>query len=380
MKTKFILFFLILSLNNLSFCAGVEISPKEIYEALDLTNKINPNFYEILGVKQDSSEEEIKKNYHKLRLKWHPDKNTDKRLSEAVFKTINNAYSKLTNPRSSRSTATLTEDSLFRAIGIEDKNQHGLKFFSLNEEADLTDLDSRKSTFQDRLKLAIDYSPTIISTVQSRLNTEYKVAKEEISKEPTSDVLDTKLIEEEASEILPEIKEGHDHYSKEVLDVVRTADAEQYKKLKENNFTLWQQVEKIKSDLFESIKTYNYKRFNDILKILTDNKRLGLGNEIYLDIFVIISKALVTEDNVKNIEENNRLKYIISSLMDYISAPIVIKTITRFVNRIKVNEEDPKYKDQILKLLSDLQKEYEEYQKSGGGKNFTEFLIKMKSI
>jgi len=57
------------------------------------------NPYEILGVSQNSSEDEIKKAYKKLALEHHPDKFTDeneKKLHEEKFKEINEAYQQIT--------------------------------------------------------------------------------------------------------------------------------------------------------------------------------------------------------------------------------------------------------------------------------------------
>jgi molecular chaperone DnaJ len=56
------------------------------------------DYYEILGVAKNSSEEEIKKSYRKLAMKYHPDRNPDSKESEEKFKEVKEAYEMLTNP------------------------------------------------------------------------------------------------------------------------------------------------------------------------------------------------------------------------------------------------------------------------------------------
>ncbi|MES2296382.1 MAG: molecular chaperone DnaJ [Pseudomonadota bacterium] len=56
------------------------------------------DFYEILGVAKNSSEDEIKKAYRKLAMKYHPDRNPDSKESEEKFKEVKQAYEMLTNP------------------------------------------------------------------------------------------------------------------------------------------------------------------------------------------------------------------------------------------------------------------------------------------
>ncbi|MGB4882657.1 MAG: molecular chaperone DnaJ [Neisseria sp.] len=52
----------------------------------------NQDFYETLGVARSASDEDIKKAYRKLAMKYHPDRNPDNKASEDKFKEVQKAY------------------------------------------------------------------------------------------------------------------------------------------------------------------------------------------------------------------------------------------------------------------------------------------------
>src|SRR4249919_3984577 len=60
------------------------------------------DYYEVLGVNRDSSDEEIKKSYRKLAMKFHPDRNPDSKDSEEKFKEAKEAYEVLSEPEKRR--------------------------------------------------------------------------------------------------------------------------------------------------------------------------------------------------------------------------------------------------------------------------------------
>jgi molecular chaperone DnaJ len=57
-----------------------------------------PDYYKILGVAKNASDEEIKKSYRKLARKYHPDANPGDKTAEERFKQISQAHDVLSDP------------------------------------------------------------------------------------------------------------------------------------------------------------------------------------------------------------------------------------------------------------------------------------------
>lgn len=57
------------------------------------------DYYSVLGLQRNASQDEIKKAFRKLALKYHPDRNQGNKEAEAKFKDINEAYQVLSDPQ-----------------------------------------------------------------------------------------------------------------------------------------------------------------------------------------------------------------------------------------------------------------------------------------
>lgn len=101
-----------------------------------------PDFYKILEVDKSASQDEIKKAYRKLALKWHPDKNPDN-MTEAdkKFKEISEAYHILSDPEKKK---------IYDQYGtFDEKSIPGSKFTSNMDENDARSIFERFFGGQD---------------------------------------------------------------------------------------------------------------------------------------------------------------------------------------------------------------------------------------
>lgn len=87
------------------------------------------DYYEILGVSKNATDEDIKKAYRKLALKYHPDRNPNNKEAEERFKEINEAYAVLSDKEKRKQYDTYgmsgfqqryTEEDIFRGFNLGD--------------------------------------------------------------------------------------------------------------------------------------------------------------------------------------------------------------------------------------------------------------------
>lgn len=97
------------------------------------------DYYKILGLTEDASDEDIKKAYRKLASKWHPDKHSSesaKKTAEEEFKLIKEAYETLSDSNKrhsydfSRKTSNTGSSSSFHHSHFEDVEDLMKNFFN----------------------------------------------------------------------------------------------------------------------------------------------------------------------------------------------------------------------------------------------------------
>ncbi|KAJ7555275.1 hypothetical protein O6H91_05G029400 [Diphasiastrum complanatum] len=77
---------------------GWEGDAESVYGKFKSACEVRKNYYKILGVDYDASDEAIRMNYLRLALKWHPDKHNGEDTATLKFQEINEAYTVLSDP------------------------------------------------------------------------------------------------------------------------------------------------------------------------------------------------------------------------------------------------------------------------------------------
>lgn len=78
------------------------------------------DYYKLLGVERSASADEIKKNYRKLAMKYHPDKTKGDKASEEKFKKISEAYAVLSDPEKRKEYDTFGSSGFKQKYSQED--------------------------------------------------------------------------------------------------------------------------------------------------------------------------------------------------------------------------------------------------------------------
>ncbi|MBX3235593.1 MAG: DnaJ domain-containing protein [Nitrospiraceae bacterium] len=143
------------------------------------------DYYRVLGVSREASDEDIKKAYRKLVFQHHPDRNPGNTQAEEKIREINSAYEVIGDPDRRR-----TYDRLH--WGDEPRGESADPSFILHEmEKKLAD-EGRKEIF------------AILMKDLSRVKAELKIVRERTVAEQGYDSFKESVIEERAAEVMDE--------------------------------------------------------------------------------------------------------------------------------------------------------------------------------
>ncbi|CAL5345022.1 unnamed protein product [Camellia sinensis] len=109
-----------------SFSSSRTRKKEEQEKEKEITGEMGVDYYKILQVDKSAKDDDLKKAYRKLAMKWHPDKNpNNKKEAEAKFKQISEAYEVLSDPQKRAIYDQYGEEGLKGQVPPPDAGQPG---------------------------------------------------------------------------------------------------------------------------------------------------------------------------------------------------------------------------------------------------------------
>jgi len=141
--------------------------------------------YEVLGLTQNCTPQEIKRNYHKLALIWHPDKHNNKPEAGSTFASINEAYNTLSDANKRRIYDTYGQQGLDMENSTNNKSANFFCQKGFNG-TDKSAFDILRDIFEDKDDECTygafdmpDLSNTFKSTFESFINDHFVSAEDD---------------------------------------------------------------------------------------------------------------------------------------------------------------------------------------------------------
>lgn len=182
---------------------------------------MSKDYYKILGISKDATQEEIKKAYRRLAMKYHPDRNKGSKEAEEKFKEINEAYAVLSDPEkrklydmygSAEFEKRYTTEDIFKGFDFENVFKDlginlGTFFSKRNKRGGKTFIFDLGEIFSNLFRTPFE-EESPFETYQETIQTELPLTLEEIIKGGEKEVYLSGTFERVKIKIPPGVKDG----------------------------------------------------------------------------------------------------------------------------------------------------------------------------
>jgi len=248
-------------------------------------NNFSVNFYEVLGVEQNAPLKEIKKQYSKLVVKYHPDKNKDP-FESSLFELIQRAYDTLGNEEKRKE-----YDFFIKNMEMSKNNDHLSLKSNFEKYKDLVDTVPKT---KEGAQVEFD---KVFSEFDIKHGIDRTILDEKINTEVIGDKLDNLILQREQEEI--EFSQNSMFKNGENFDISKfNAAFDMYKNTSDK-----QMIKKSNVHAFNFDKGNTFSNLESYDKVYQEDDIDGTANYTHINNIGKINK--IDKDKLKNIGSAN---------------------------------------------------------------------------